>query len=287
MLLLSFSWGLNWVASATALKEIPPWSLRFSALTIGTATLIAAAFLGGRNLRITPAQAVHVFVAGMFNVAAFNMFSVFAQLGTDTSRVVIICYSMPIWTAVLGFLLLGEQFNRIKVLALMLCIAGLTILVYPLVKHGVPVALLYALGCALGWALATIYIKWVDVRIDPLTNAAWQLVFGWFVITAGMLVFDGTPQLGAAHATAFGAVLFMGVFGTGLAHFLWWAIVHRLPATTAALGSLLVPVVGVSASAAILGERPTITDIAGFAMIFAAAACVLLQRGVSREALPE
>jgi drug/metabolite transporter (DMT)-like permease len=67
------------------------------------------------------------------------------------------------------------------------------------------------------------------------------------------------------------------VFGVGLAHFLWWAIVGRLPTTTASIGALLVPVIGVTASTIFLHERPSISDIAGFALIFVAAACVLLQ----------
>jgi drug/metabolite transporter (DMT)-like permease len=41
-----------------------------------------------------------------------------------------------------------------------------------------------------------------------------------------------------------------------------------------------VPVVGITASALLLGERPTANDIVGFALVFAAAACVLLQPGV-------
>jgi drug/metabolite transporter (DMT)-like permease len=68
----------------------------------------------------------------------------------------------------------------------------------------------------------------------------------------------------------------MGIIGTGVAHFLWWSIAGRLSPTTASIGALLVPVVGVIASAVILNERPTLNDIAGFVLIFCAAACVLL-----------
>ena len=46
---------------------------------------------------------------------------------------------------------------------------------------------------------------------------------------------------------------------------------------TASLGVLSVPVIGVLASMAILGERPTFADVIGFLLIFAAAACVLIQ----------
>jgi drug/metabolite transporter (DMT)-like permease len=45
---------------------------------------------------------------------------------------------------------------------------------------------------------------------------------------------------------------------------------------TASLGVLSVPAVGVVSSVILLGERPTLSDIAGFALILAASACVLL-----------
>jgi drug/metabolite transporter (DMT)-like permease len=57
---------------------------------------------------------------------------------------------------------------------------------------------------------------------------------------------------------------------------MWFAIVRRLPAATASLGALGIPVVGVLSTVLIVGERPTATDIVGFALIFAASACVLL-----------
>ena len=73
-------------------------------------------------------------------------------------------------------------------------------------------------------------------------------------------------------------MVFVGVVGNGIAYGLWFAIVRRLSAVTASLGVLSVPVIGVIASVVILGERPTVTDIVGFALIFAASACVMLTR---------
>jgi drug/metabolite transporter (DMT)-like permease len=80
--------------------------------------------------------------------------------------------------------------------------------------------------------------------------------------------------------------VFSGVVGNGIAYGLWFDIVRRLPAATASLGVLSVPVIGVVASVAILGEVPTAPDIVGFAMIFAASACVLLTRPTTPEATP-
>jgi drug/metabolite transporter (DMT)-like permease len=221
-------------------------------------------------------------VAGFFNVAAFQLLSGFAQLSGATTRAIIITYSMPIWATMMSFLLLGERLNRIGLLAFSLCIAGITILVWPLFANGFPPSVFYSLGCALSWAFATVYMKWVKATVEPLANAAWQLLFGFMFIVAGTFVFEGVPHLWPLHGETMLAILFVGLFGVGLAHFLWWAIVGKLPTTTASIGALLVPVIGVSASAVVLHERPSIPDMIGFVFIFVAAACVLLQPGGRR-----
>jgi drug/metabolite transporter (DMT)-like permease len=287
VVLLAFAWGFNWIATAIALHEVDPWSLRLAGTGIGTATLFVTALLTGHNLRVPQGEWPHVMVAGFFNVAAFQILSAFAQLSGATSRAIIITYSMPIWATMLSLVLLGERLNKIRLIAFVLCIVGLSILLWPLLTGGFPLSIFLSLGCALSWAFATIYMKWVKATVPPLANAAWQLLFGFVLITAGTYVVEGYPRLWPLHSNVLIALLYIGIFGVGLAHFLWWAIVGQLPAITASIGALLVPVIGVIASTVFLGERPTFTDILGFMLIFAAAACVLLQPNVKHIEIPE
>lgn len=287
VLLLAFAWGFNWIAAAFALEEVPPWSLRFVTAGIGAVTLVIATWLSGRSLRVPAGSFKHILVTGFFNVALFNICSAFAQLYGATSRAVIVAYSMPIWASVAAWLVLGDRIDRLRFVALALCVTGLTILMWPLFAAGVPLGAFFALGSAFSWTIATIYIKWARVEVDPLVNAAWQLVIGTVLLTFGMLAVDGYPHVWPVSSRAVFSILFIGLFGVGLAHFLWWAIVAKLPTITASIGSLLVPVVGVIASATILGERQSIPDIIGFVLIFAAAACVLLSPTARHDEMPE
>jgi drug/metabolite transporter (DMT)-like permease len=287
VVLLAFAWGLNWIAAAIALHELTPWSLRCVGTGIGVVTLFAAASVTGHNMRVPRGEYIHVMIPGFLNVAAFQILSSFAQMNGATSRAIIITYSMPIWATLMSFFVLGERLTPVRVVALGLCIAGLSILVWPLFVTGFPPFVLYSLGCALSWAGATVYIKWAKLTIEPLASAAWQLVFGLAFIFAGTFIFEGLPRVWPLNNATILAVLFVGLFGVGLAHFLWWSIVGRLPAITASLGSLLTPVVGVSASAFVLGEHLTLPDIIGFIMIFSSAACVLLQRSAKHDEMPE
>jgi drug/metabolite transporter (DMT)-like permease len=249
--------------------------------------LIAAILLSGRKLTVARGELKHIAIAGFLNVGLFLTFSALAIKYGATSRAVIITYSMPSGTAALEWQVLRERLDRYRAVALFLCITGLTILIWPLFAAGIPFGVVFSLGCAIAWAAATVYVKWATLKTEPLTNAAWQLIIGCAALAVAMLVMDGYPRLWPISTTGLLLVVLIGVIGVGLPHFLWWSIVQKLPASTSALGTLLVPVVGVTASALILGEHLTASDILGFASIFAAAACVLLQPGAKPPAIPE
>jgi drug/metabolite transporter (DMT)-like permease len=287
VVLLAVAWGFNWIAAAVALREVSPWSLRVAGSSIGATTLFVAAYLTGYRLKVPRGEHIHIMVAGFLNVAGFQVFSGFAQLSGATSRAIIITYSMPIWTTILSRVVLGERMDAVRMAAFGLCVAGLAILVWPLFSGKLPVFVFYSLACALSWAVATVYIKWADLTIEPLANAAWQLLFGFFFIVAGSFAYEGHPHLWPLQNTTVAAVIFVGLIGVGLAHFLWWTIVRRMSAIAASIGSLLVPVIGISASVVMLGEHLTVPDIVGFALIFAAAACVLLPSNIARTEMPE
>lgn len=277
LVVLCLGWGVTWATMRIALTEIPPFSMRAASLFLGSVTMIALARLRGRSLRIARGRTfAHLCVASLFNIVAFSIFTPFAQLSADTSRVAIVVYTMPIWASLMALPILGERLNATRVLALALCAAGLAILIYPLTVMGIPTGLLLALGTAVSWAAGTVYLKWASIDSDPITVTTWQVIIGFVVLAVCLPTFEGPLDL-HAHVGPLAALAFSGVVGSGIAYFLWFDIIRRLPTATASLGVLSSPVVGVIASVVALGERPTATDILGFALMFAASAFVLLR----------
>jgi len=287
VVLMGAGWGINWIASRVILEELSPWSLRAAGVGLGMVALFVAAALSRTPLSVPRGARLKLIVAAFFNVGIFNVLSAYSQVYGTTSRAVVIAYSMPIWASVLARFVLKEKLTGVKLAALALCALGLVILIGPLVEHGLPLGALFALASAWLWATGTIFLKAAQIPMPTLAATVWQLFLGWLMIVAGMLVFHGLPQPAPVSTSTLLWIGYNGLIGMGLIYFVWFVVVDKLPTMTASIGTLLVPVVGVIGSAVIIGERPNLTDTIGFALIFAAAATVLLQPNARHTELPE
>jgi drug/metabolite transporter (DMT)-like permease len=285
LVVLCVVWGVTWPIMRIALNEVPPFTMRTLSTLVGGMALFVVCLIRRRDLRLSGAKDwVHVTVGALLNVASFSVFSTFAQLGAATTRVAILAYTMPIWAVVLAWLFLGERPTGTQPVAIALCAAGLAVLIYPLAAAGIPVGILLALATGVSWAAGTVYLKWAHIQADPMAVAIWQIVIAFFVIAACMMVFEGGPDFHAAHLDGVIATILSGLLGTGIAYGLWFSVIRRLPAMTASLGVLGSPVIGVVSTVVILGERLTLADIVGFALILAASACALLGRSSAAQA---
>ncbi len=273
---LAFAWGLNWPAIKIGLDGFTPWGYRLVGFTISAVALVALVKLQRRSLAVPRGPIrLHIMVSSALNIVAFGLFSTFAQLTASTGRVAVVTYSFPVWASLLGWLVLSERLDRNALIGLALCLCGLGVLVYPVLGSHALIGLSLSLACAITWAVATIYLKLTRLPSD-LAITTWQLIFAAAAMAVLYPIFEGWPALEPVGLRPMLAVIFSGIIGTGIAYVMWFRIAEYLPAATASIGTLAVPVIGVISSAILLGERPTTADWIGFALIFAAAAVVVL-----------
>lgn len=268
--LLGLLWGFNWPAVRISLTEIAPWTLRAGGMTFAGLALIAVALARGISLRVPKEHWPRLVVAGILSIAAFNVLLAFAQLLAPTSRAAILTFTMPVWATLLAWPVLGERFDRPRLIGLGLGIAGLACLGLPLIRAGqLSPGLALALLAALSWALGTIVTKRWPVSAPALVIAAWQLLIGGVAAGIGMLVFEGVPMPKALSSPVLIALAFHILGAQALAYVLWFSVIARLPAGIASLGTLMVPAVGALGSVMLLGERPAASDWLGLVLVVA------------------
>lgn len=280
---LALAWGTNWPAIKIGLSEFSPWTYRLTGFTISSITLVVLVKLQGRSLAV-PRGPVwrHLVTSTLLNIVAFGLFSTFAQLSASTSRVAVVTYSFPVWASLFGWLVLGERPNRYALAGLALCVAGLAVLLYPVLGSDALLGLSLSLACAVIWAIGVVYNKVVRLPGD-IVITTWQVIVAMGTMAILVPIFHGMPTPEPVSLIPMLAVLFSGIVGTGFAYIWWFKIAAHLSAAAASIGTLAVPVIGVVSSAIVLGERPTMADWIGFTLIFIAAACVIFS---PREATP-
>ena len=275
--LLGLLWGFNWPAVRISLTEIAPWTLRAGGMTFAGLALVAVALARGISLRVPQEHWPRLIVAGILSIAAFNILLAFAQLMAPTSRAAILTFTMPVWATLMAWPVLGERFDRPRLIGLGLGITGLLCLGLPLIRAGqLSLGLALAFFASLSWALGTIVTKRWPVAAPTLAIAAWQLLIGGAAAGIGMLAFEGLPVPKALSPPVAAALTFHILGAQALAYFLWFTVIARLPAGIASLGTLMVPAVGALGSVLLLGERPAASDWLGLVLVIAASGAILV-----------
>jgi len=273
-------WGLNWPVVKILLTGTGPWTLRAVGLTGGALLLAVATRAAGHSFSVPRRQWGHLVIAALLNVAAFNLLSVFAQMSMSASRAAILTYTMPLWSVLFARVVLGEPIDTLRGFALGLGAAGIVCLAVPfwdvIRDGGIPIGLVYVMGSAIAWAAGTVFIKAARLEGAPLTLTTWQFAIGAVVVTTGMVFFE-TPRFDLERPLIVAALAYNIVFPQAIAYALWFSLMSRVPASTAALGTLLVPIFAVVSASLWLGERLNALDLTGFALILSG---VLLDQGL-------
>jgi drug/metabolite transporter (DMT)-like permease len=244
--------------------------------------LAGVAHLRGTALVPPRAQWPLLALAGLLNVAAFNVCTAFAQLHTSTSRAAVLTYTMPMMSALLAVWLLDERLSRRAWMALVFGSAGVVLLAWPALRAFVApdtgaswLGLAMPLLAAAAWALGTVVTKRWPLPGDRIVHTAWQLAIGALCAAIGAgLAHERWPTLWPVATIA--AMGFHVIVAIALGYLLWFVLLQRQSAAVSALTTLAVPVVGVLGAMALVGERPSAADWCGFVLVLAGAALILL-----------
>jgi drug/metabolite transporter (DMT)-like permease len=83
------------------------------------------------------------------------------------------------------------------------------------------------------------------------------------------------PELGALSAAGWATLAYMTAVPMGLCYVCWFAALRRLPPSTASIGTLLVPLIGVTTAAFLLGEPFGLKEIVALILTLGGVALAL------------
>ncbi len=182
----------------------------------------------------------------------------------------IVCLTPLITALVVGRFYPGERMDRKGVLASLLAFAGMALVVFNgnFILKLSPLGDILALAACLCWALYTLIIKRLQDKYSNMLIT--RKVFGYGLLTIlPLLCVNGVNVrlLADGGAMVWGNILFLGCVASMLCFLGWNWCLGKIGSVSATNLLYLNPVVAITTSALVLGERVTWVAIIGALLI--------------------
>ena len=273
LVLSAAAFGGAWVAAPWAVDEIPPFAV--ACLRFALAAVLLYAWCRWRGLPVVARRGDIPVVLGVAatSILVYNLcFLNGVRLAPASHGAVIVPGFIPVTTLALARAFLGERARPRQLLGALVSLVGLGLVIAPAVTTGAQVAVGDALffGGALAWSGYTIVARKATRRFNASVITFLAAAAGAATFLVLSLVFEpaGLATYGRASLRALAGVAYLGSIGTVVAFVFFYLGMERLGVARAAAYSVLIPLFGVAATTALLGQSLAPISLVGAAIVF-------------------
>ena len=194
ILLLCLIWGFNFTVMKLALDYFPP--VLFSSIRFLIASILLLAICFYKKIPFPRKQDWKWYaICGILQTSFQFIANQQALQYIDSGLTSLLCYTMPIWFAILAHFFIGERLTKQKTVALVIGVIGLLIVMqinpFQIEWKGMTLlAQLLVLSGAIAWAVSNIIVKKVLEHHNKWQFTAYQMVIGTFVLFLYSIFFE-------------------------------------------------------------------------------------------------
>lgn len=263
---LGLIWGASFLFIKVALHDMAPTVIVLGRSASGAIALALIMAATGRPLftAMRARAGLYAFMA-VFNALIPWVLIAWGEEHISSGLASILNSTTTLWAAIFIFFVIpAERPSVLNYAGVLIGIAGVVILVIPdLSAHGISGDLLGALAvvaASMSYAVAALF-----VRVKMRGMNVYEQSLGQLTATALAALVVAAPALPAVHLAwlSVGAVLALGVGGSGIAYLLYYYTMHTLGPVRATGVTFVVPITAVFWGVVLLGESLTIATVAG------------------------
>jgi drug/metabolite transporter (DMT)-like permease len=279
---LALIWGVSFLFIKIAVQDMSPTAMALIRTVAGSVAL-AAIMLATRRPIFGPhwrSRIVAFVIMAITNALIPWIAIAWGEEHISSGLASILNSTTTLWTAILIFWVIPmERPSPLNYVGVLIGVLGVVILVLPdLLSHGVTftfLGVLSGLGAAFSYAIAALYARKKLRGMD-----LYQQSLGQLVVTSILAIPIAAPALPHIHFTwlSMASVIYLGVFGSGIAYLLYYYTMNTLGAVRAAGVTLLVPVTAVFWGVVLLHETLSWSIILGMAVILSGIVLTNLRR---------
>jgi drug/metabolite transporter (DMT)-like permease len=280
-------WGISFVATKAALRELSPVTLIFTRFALGVLVLVLILTLRRESL-IPPRETWPMLaLMGFVGIFLHQMIQVHGLTLTTAVRTGWLIALTPIWSAVFAAIFLGERFGARKILGLLLGTIGALLVITRGNLSADVLALpstrgdLLVVASTFTWTIYTLLGRDTLKRLGSARATTAAMFIGWAMMTPFFLNEAGWRAYPSLSSTALIAVGFLGIGCSGLGYLFWYAALERIDASQVAAFLYIEPLITLMAAVALLGESVAVSTVVGGVLVLLGV--LMVQTAVSGE----
>ena len=255
---LALIWGSSFFFIELSLEWTTAVGVAFWRTALGALAMIIITYSLGLRLPGKAKQWLHLLVAGFFMSAfPFTMYA-FAQQYTTSILAAILNATTPMFTLLATFTLFrAQKQNPTAIIGLLVGLVGvgITLGIWRGFGESEPIAILALLAASISYGIGTPYIrKYVTPMKLPATVTASVQVLTSAVILLPVYLFTGPLFIAEPTVQSAGALVLLGVLGSGISYWLFHQVVATAGSAVAATVTYTNPVIATVWGVLLLGE---------------------------------
>lgn len=276
IIMVTFSWGLNYPVMKFVVNQYPPASYRAFSFLLGLIALGIYALLSKQSLAVQKNQIPEVIKLSLPNMVFWHVGLIYGITLLQSGRAAIVGYTMPAWALLVSVLFFKTPLNHKSLYGVLcsLCATGLLAYQEFFQFMGHPLGLLFTLFAAFSWGCGTAMTKHSPLRLSTLALTFWMLMSAFLAFTVIAMNFerDGWRW---PNGIEWLCIAYSGVMTFAISYVAWFKVVRKLSPVKSGLSIMLVPIIGLMGGWMVLGEHIALTDMAALGLILCAMALVL------------
>jgi drug/metabolite transporter (DMT)-like permease len=276
--LACLAWSSTWLFIRLGLREIPPLTFASLRLAIALAVLAPLAWRAARAASLTRRDLQRLAATGLL-LLGVNYALVFWGVQFIPSGLgAILQATSPVFALGLGWLLGSETVTLAKVLGLTAGLAGIVTIFGAQARMSGPGAVLGSaavLAGALCVAAAYVSVKTYSSQLRPLLVMTVQILAAIVPLAFAALLLEGLPAPAGWSGASWAALLYLSLVGSVVAFWMNYWLLQRLDASAMLMMVVAQVPISVLLGAVFLGERLSLTTLAGAALVLAGVVAVL------------
>ncbi len=250
-------WGISFIATKIALNELSPETIILLRLLLAIIFLLLIAVYTKKDFSVSLKNHLGIFILAI--VAVFHLWIQITGLKfTSASNTGWIIGVTPVFMAILGFVIFKEKITFIKAVGITVAFIGLLLLM----SRGNILSIGFishkgdslVLASAFTWSIYSIINKKISLSYSPFMT----ILFLFLMMTVIIIPFTLNRETinSVMHLSTKGwlAILFLGIFCSGIAYVLWAQALKELEAAKAGVFLYFEPFVTVFAAWLLLHE---------------------------------